>query len=113
MSLIEEKFARLGTDHAPGQEVRQGDAVPDTELRGESLPGIAVDFSHGDVNDTAFAPSPGALEEFVDGVHRGGEQAYTEYRGGFELRDRLAEKLATFTGAPISATDMPGRRWLR
>lgn len=105
MSLIGEKFARLGTDHAPGQEARQGDAVPDAELRGEPLPGVAVDFSHGDVNDTAFAPTPGSLEEFVDGVHRGGEQAYTEYRGGAELRDRLAEKLAAFTGAPISGAD--------
>jgi len=102
MSLIEEKFAKLGTDHAPGQEVRQGDGIPDATLRGESLPGTPVDFSHGDVNDNAFAPTPGALEEFIDGVHRGGPQAYTEYRGGAELRDRVAEKLAAFTGRPVS-----------
>jgi aspartate/methionine/tyrosine aminotransferase len=102
MNAIEEKYAKLGTDHAPGQEVRQGDDAPDTMLRGEPLPGVAVDFSHGDVNDTAFAPTPGALEAFVEGVHRGGPQAYTEYRGGAELRDRLAGKLAAFTGRPLS-----------
>jgi aspartate/methionine/tyrosine aminotransferase len=102
MNAIEEKYAKLGTDHAPGQEVRQGDDAPDTMLRGEPLPGVAVDFSHGDVNDTAFAPTPGALEMFVEGVHRGGPQAYTEYRGGAELRDRLAGKLAAFTGRPLS-----------
>jgi aspartate/methionine/tyrosine aminotransferase len=103
MSSIEQKFARLGTDHAPGQEVRQTDDVVDTPLRGEPLPGVPVDFSHGDVNETAFGPTPGALDEFVEGVGRGGSQAYTEYRGGAELRERLADKLATFTGRPISS----------
>ena len=102
MTSIEAKFAKLGTDHAPGQEVRQSGGVPDTALRGEPLPGIPVDFSHGDVNDNAFAPTPGSLDEFVEGVHRGGPQAYTEYRGGAELRDRVAEKLAAFTGRPVS-----------
>ena len=103
MSSIEQKFARLGTDHAPGQEVRQSGDVADTPLSGEPLPGVPVDFSHGDVNETAFGPTPGALDEFVEGVGRGGSQAYTEYRGGAELRDRLAGKLATFTGRPISS----------
>jgi aspartate/methionine/tyrosine aminotransferase len=103
MSSIEQKFAKLGTDHAPGQEVRQGEAASDMPLRGESIPGVPVDFSHGDVNETAFGPTPGALEEFVEGVRRGGPQAYTEYRGGAELRDRLAEKLAAFTGRPVSS----------
>lgn len=72
-------------------------------LRGDPLPGIPVDFSHGDVNETAFGPTPGALDEFVEGVRRGGSQAYTEYRGGAELRDRLAERLAAFTGRPVSS----------
>lgn len=103
MSSIEQKFARLGTDHAPGQEVRQAEEASDTSLRGESLPGVPVDFSHGDVNETAFGPTPGALDEFVEGVRRGGSQAYTEYRGGAELRERLAEKLGTFSGRPVSA----------
>jgi aspartate/methionine/tyrosine aminotransferase len=103
MSSIEQKFAKLGTDHAPGQEGRQVDDASDTPLTGDPLPGVPVDFSHGDVNETAFGPTPGALEEFVAGVRRGGPQAYTEYRGAAELRDRLAEKLATFTGRPVSS----------
>src|SRR6188474_3672892 len=102
MTLIEAKFEKLGTDHAPGQEVRQGGSIPETDLRGAALPGRPVDFSHGDVNDDAFGPTPGALEEFVEGVHRGGPQAYTEYRGAADLRDRVAEKLAAFTGRPVS-----------
>lgn len=105
MELIEAKFAKLGTDHAPGQEVRQGADVPATMLRGEVLPGTPVDFSHGDVNDTAFAPTPGALDEFVSGVHRGGSQAYTEYRGGADLRDRVAAHLGAFTGRPVSGAN--------
>jgi aspartate/methionine/tyrosine aminotransferase len=103
MGAIEEKFSKLGTDHAPGQEVRQGGDAPDPAFRGEPLTGTPVDFSHGDVNDTAFAPTPGALDEFVSGVQRGGSQAYTEYRGGADLRERVARHLAAFTGAPVSA----------
>lgn len=105
MLTISEKFARLGTDHAPGQEVRHHASAANTDLRGDTLPGTPVDFSHGDVNDNAFAPTPGALEEFVAGVHRGGSQAYTEYRGDASLRDRVAERLAVFTGQPVSGAD--------
>lgn len=105
MNLIEEKFAKLATDNAPGQEVRQSSGNLEAELRGESLPGIPVDFSHGDVNTSAFEPTPGSLDEFIQGVARGGEQAYTEYRGGAELRERLAGKLGEFTGRPISGAD--------
>ncbi|MEO9019244.1 MAG: pyridoxal phosphate-dependent aminotransferase [Gemmatimonadaceae bacterium] len=105
MSSIEEKFARLGTDHAPGQQAQHGGDIPDAGLRGKPLPGIAVDFSHGDVNETAFAPAPGALQEFIAGEHRGTAQAYTVYRGDAELRERLAQKLSAFTGSPISATE--------
>ena len=39
---IEEKFAKLGVDNAPGQEERQKAAVLD--LRGEKLEGREVDF---------------------------------------------------------------------
>src|SRR5690606_18045644 len=85
------------------QEVRQSGDAPDPAFRGETLPGTPVDFSHGDVNDTAFAPTPGSLDEFVSGVQRGGSQAYTEYRGGAELRERVAKHLAAFTGAPVDA----------
>src|SRR6476661_1707141 len=105
MSALEAKFAKLGTDHAPGQEVRQGDALPGVALRGGPLPGVVVDFSHGDVNDTAFPPAPGALEAFIAGEHRGGVQAYTEYRGGAQLREHVARKLAAFTGRPVSAAE--------
>lgn len=102
MLTISEKFAKLGTDHAPGQEVRQ--AENNSNFRGETLEGTPVDFSHGDVNENAFGPTPGALDEFVAGVHRGGSQAYTEYRGGAELRDVVAEKLTAFTGHPVSSS---------
>ena len=105
MISIEEKYARLGTDHAPGQEVRQREGAAGLALRGGNLPGRPVDFSHGDVNEDAFAPTPGALEVFVEGVHRGGSQAYTEYRGGLALRERLAERLGAFTGRKLSGAD--------
>lgn len=51
---IEEKFAKLGVDNAPGQEVRRKDSS--AKLTGEELPGTPVDFSHGDVN--AHPPHP-------------------------------------------------------
>ena len=101
MSSIETKFAKLGTDHAPGQEVRQGDRSSGGPLRGDVLPGRPVDFSHGDVNDDAFPPAPGALDAFIAGEERGGAQAYTEYRGAAELREVVARRLSAFTGRPI------------
>lgn len=107
MTPIEAKFAKLSTDHAPGQELRQPRDAPDANLRGQALPGKPVDFSHGDVDNDAFPPTPGAFEEFTQGVHRGGSQAYTEYRGGAELREMLAGRLAHFTSRPISgATEL-------
>lgn len=105
MSPIEEKFAKLSTDHAPGQEVRQHQGGLESLLRGDNLSGTPVDFSHGDVNNSAFVPTPGSLEEFIEGVERGGEQAYTEYRGGAELRDRVAAHLAAFTCQPLSGAN--------
>lgn len=105
MSPIEEKFAKLSTDHAPGQEVRQHRGALESLLRGESLSGTPVDFSHGDVNLSAFAPTPGSLDVFIEGVERGGDQAYTEYRGGAELRDRVAAHLAAFTCRPLSGAN--------
>jgi aspartate/methionine/tyrosine aminotransferase len=102
MSRIEERFARLGTEHAPGQEVRQGSGASNAMLRGEPLTGRPVDFSHGDVDEDAFPPTPGTLDLFVQGVHRGGSQAYTEYRGGASLREIVAERLGAFTGRPVS-----------
>jgi len=96
---IARKFALMGTDHAPGQEVRQRpSAAP-----GPVLPGTPVDFSHGDVD--AHPPPPDALADFTAGVARGGAQAYTEYRGEAALRELLAPRLAAFTGAPVDAAE--------
>ena len=85
MGRIEDKFALLATDNAPGQEGRQKAADLSPLLRGDVLEGRPVDFSHGDVN--AFEPTPGAFDAFVAGVEAGAEQAYTEYRGKKNIRD--------------------------
>ena len=100
MSTLLEKFAKLGCDNAPGQEsLQKQEELP---LKGENIPGIPVDFSHGDVD--AHKPIPGSLETFVEGyVVGGGSQAYTEYRGKSTIREYLAEKLTEFSGAPVDA----------
>lgn len=105
MTSLARRFDKLLTNHAPGQETRYAPQGLENSMRGESLPGTPVDFSHGDVNVGAFVPTPGALEEFVQGVARGGDQAYTEYRGSADLRETLAAKLADFTGRPICGQD--------
>jgi aspartate/methionine/tyrosine aminotransferase len=99
LSNLDKKFAKLGLDNAPGQEVRQQMDVPD--LQGPELGGTPVDFSHGDVN--AFPPIPGSLQTFIEGFEEGAEQAYTEYRGRQLLRESLAQKLAKFSGAEIDS----------
>jgi aspartate/methionine/tyrosine aminotransferase len=101
MDALDKKFAKLATDNAPGQEARQGAGDFLAQLRGGSIEGAPVDFSHGDVD--AFRPTPGAFDAFAAGVEKGGAQAYTEYRGGRELRELLAGRLERFTGAPVSA----------
>jgi len=105
MTTIEEKFRGLGVDHAPGQEIRQHDADARELAPGELLTGAAVDFSHGDVDADAFEPTPGALDAFVAGYSRGGEQAYTEYRGSAAIREHVAAGLGAFTGRPIAARE--------
>lgn len=102
MSLTD-KFTRLGTDHAPGQEVRQAAAGLESLMRGAALAGRPVDFSHGDVD--AHQPTPGSFDLFAAGVAAGGVQAYTEYRGDIGIRELLAPRLAEFTGAPVDAAD--------
>lgn len=97
MDRIEKKFIKLGAEYAPGQEVRQ--RTDDIKLNFEKIPGTPVDFSHGDVD--AFEPVSGSLDVFVEGVHLGGKQAYTEYRGSKNIRENVAEKLTRFTGASI------------
>jgi hypothetical protein len=79
MNSLHEKFASISTDYAPGQEARQGKAMDLSMLKGETLSGEPVDFSHGDVNLEAFGPTPGSLQAFMDGVASGATQAYTEY----------------------------------
>jgi aspartate/methionine/tyrosine aminotransferase len=103
MGIIERKFERLSTENAPGQEARQSVVLNDGDLRGEPLQGVPVDFSHGDVNQSAFEPTPGARDEFLEGQLRGTSQAYTEYRGESALREQLADRLGRFTGRPISS----------
>lgn len=99
MDLIERKFLKLGSEFAPGQEVRQSSsAVKQQNLDNSDIP---VDFSHGDVD--AFEPIPGSLGAFVEGVHLGGKQAYTEYRGNKNIRENLAQKLSIFTNTKIEA----------
>lgn len=105
MNTIEEIFLKLGIDNAPGQEVREARGEERPADLGQHLPGTPVDFSHGDVNATAFEPTPGALDAFVQGVHRGGSQAYTEYRGDAAIREKLARDLAAFSGHPVSSAE--------
>lgn len=100
---IEARFKQLGTENAPGQEVRLRTAGIEALLSGGVLAGRAVDFSHGDVD--AHEPAPGSFELFSAGVARGGVQAYTEYRGDIGIRTQVAAHLAAFTGAPIDARD--------
>lgn len=99
MSLLEEKFKKLGAEYAPGQEVRQD--TSEIIIDSKKIKGIPVDFSHGDVD--AFKPIPGSLDAILKGVQLGGKQAYTEYRGRKEIRENLAEKISDFTGANINA----------
>jgi aspartate/methionine/tyrosine aminotransferase len=100
---IHSKFSKLATDHAPGQEVRQASVDFRTLLRGGSLLGSRVDFSHGDVD--AHKPTPDSLAVFSEGVVRGGRQAYTEYRGDIAIRRDVGAKLAAFTGAEVDPQD--------
>ena len=101
MMTIDEKFKALDTNNAPGQEVRQSLGDLNTIMVGEKLDGVPVDFSHGDVD--AFPPAPSSDKVWKEGFNRGGSQAYTEYRGSAEIRNRLSDRLGKFTGRPIEA----------
>lgn len=103
MVKLDAKFAGLGADNAPGQEVRQNADDLASVMRGDVLPGTPVDFSHGDVD--AFDPTPGAREAWMEGFETGGAQAYTEYRGDAAIRADVARNLAQFSGAPVDAID--------
>ncbi len=101
MITLNDKFKALEADNAPGQEVRQELVDLNIIMRGEKLHGVPVDFSHGDVN--AFPPTPGSDGAWKDGFNKGGSQAYTEYRGAAEIRNKLADSLGKFTGRKIAA----------
>ena len=103
MSNLDDKFAGLGADNAPGQEVRQNGDDLKSVMRGEIITGRPVDFSHGDVD--AFRPTPGAREAWERGYETGGAQAYTEYRGDAGIRASVAKSLASFTKAPVDPVD--------
>ena len=81
MPTIEEKFAKLGTDHAPGQEVRQAVNAAEMPLRGDPIPGKPVDFSHGDVDETAFGPTPRRRWLRTLGTHAGPGMARLKQTG--------------------------------
>ena len=98
MTPIEEKFRKLGVDHAPGQEVNAGNGG--LTLRGDPLPGAPVDFSHGDVD--AHPPIPGSLDSFEAGYALGARRAYTQYSGDLALRTKVAQSLTKFTGAAVA-----------
>ncbi len=101
MMSLENKFSALGTENAPGQEIRSATVLTKPPLSIKGLDGEPVDFSHGNVD--AFTPTPGALEAFLAGFETGGAQAYTEYRGTANIRAQLAGRLAAFTGAAVDA----------
>ena len=98
---LNEKFRALQTKNAPGQEVRQNLGDINTIMIGKKLDGTPVDFSHGDVD--AFPPTPNADTIWKEGFIRGASQAYTEYRGSADIRNKLADKLGKFTGQQIDA----------
>ncbi|MEY1556350.1 pyridoxal phosphate-dependent aminotransferase [Yoonia sp. R2331] len=99
---IHDTFAAMQSGAAPGQEIRAGTEMP-IEAIGEALTGTPVDFSHGDVD--AHQPIPGARDAWLEGFAAGGRQAYTEYRGDVDLRQKLALHLAAFTGAPVDGVN--------
>ncbi|MGB3152688.1 MAG: pyridoxal phosphate-dependent aminotransferase [Maribacter sp.] len=99
MVTLDEKFKNLRTDDAPGQEIKQSLEDIITIMKGGKLEGVPVDFSHGYVD--AFPPIPVSEKVWKDGFKKGGQQAYTEYRGAIEIRRRLVYHLSKFTGQPI------------
>ena len=101
MDSLDKKFMYLGSENAPGQEVRRSNDQLIGFIRGEKIIGPPVDFSHGDVD--AFSPTPGARQSWEHAYEQGGNQAYTEYRGSALIRDGVAARLGRFTGVPIAA----------
>lgn len=95
MRTLDEKFKALEAENAPGQEARQDLSDLDSIMIGGKIDGTPVDFSHGDVD--AHPPTPGSEEAWNNGFKKGGQQAYTEYRGSSEIRAKVATRIGTFT----------------
>tara|TARA_B110000444_G_scaffold154301_1_gene144372 strand:- start:914 stop:2125 length:1212 start_codon:yes stop_codon:yes gene_type:complete len=101
MNTLEEKFKAIEANNAPGQEIRQQIGNLNDIMQGEKLQGVSVDFSHGDVD--AFPPTPNSDLTWNEGFNNGASQAYTEYRGSADIRNKLAIHLGNFTDCPIDS----------
>ena len=101
MNTLEEKFKAIEANNAPGQEIRQQIGNLNDIMQGEKLQGVSVDFSHGDVD--AFPPTPNSDLTWNEGFNNGASQAYTEYRGSADVRNKLAIHLGNFTDCPIES----------
>ena len=102
MNTLEEKFKAIEANNAPGQEIRQQIGNLNDIMQGEKLQGVSVDFSHGDVD--AFPPTPNSDLTWNEGFNNGASQAYTEYRGSADIRNKLAIHLGNFSDCPIDST---------
>jgi hypothetical protein len=94
---IEQKFEMLGVDHAPGQEIRRRDE--ELPVKGDPLPGVPVDFSHGDVD--AHPPIPERCRPFVHVFTRAESKLIPNIGEKASIRKSLAEKLSVLTAAPL------------
>jgi len=101
MNTLEKKFKAIEANNAPGQEIRQQIGNLNDIMQGEKLQGVSVDFSHGDVD--AFPPTPNSDLTWNEGFNNGASQAYTEYRGSADVRNKLAIHLGNFTDCPIES----------
>ena len=95
MMTIEEKFAKLEMENAPGQEGKRAGEVPVLE----GYHGPFIDFGHGDTK--AFEPIPGHLDRFIEGLGYGSDQAYTPYAGKPDIVEYVAGKLSDLTGTAV------------
>ncbi len=101
MNTLEEKFKAIEANNAPGQEIRQQIGNLNDIMKGDKIEGVSVDFSHGDVD--AFPPTPSSDLAWKKGFSNGASQAYTEYRGSADIRNKLAIHLGNFTKSTIEA----------
>lgn len=94
MSSLEERFAGLGIDN-------KLQISEDVKLRGTVLEGNSVNFCHGDVE--AHKPPSNSLAIFEAGYEKGNQQAFSDFRGGQQIRVNVAQKLSKYTGTKVDA----------